>query len=110
MRDAAAMLLYAGEDADESTDEHEGYIAVRGADGSLSSIWADPQRDAGIAFVPRCECGWTGPDLPLSAEGHAHARARWYEDHLRPFLNARPRGSRTGDGPGVIVGNYVPER
>lgn len=104
------MLLYVGDDADESTDEHEGYVAVRAVDGSLSSIWADPGLGTGVAFVPRCECGWTGPDLPLSVDGHAAARQRWYEDHLQPFLLNRPRGCATADGPGVIVGHYVPER
>lgn len=103
------MLLYVGEDADESTDEHEGYVAVRGVDGSLSSIWADPARQPGTAFVPRCECGWVGPDLPLSAEGHAAARQRWEEDHLQPFLRTRAPGRPAG-GPEVIVGHYVPER
>jgi hypothetical protein len=104
------MLLYVGEDADESTDEHEGYVAVRDADGSLSSIWSDPEQGSGVAFVPRCECGWTGPDLPLSAEGHAAARHRWYADHLQPFLRNRPRRRAVDEGPGVIVGHYVPER
>ncbi|MPZ64880.1 MAG: hypothetical protein GEU83_05010 [Pseudonocardiaceae bacterium] len=104
------MLLYVGQDADESTDEHEGYVAVRGADGSLSTIWAGPAHEAGVAFVPRCECGWTGSDFPPSTEGHAAARQRWHEDHLQPFLQTRPRGCRTADGPGVIIGCYVPER
>lgn len=104
------MLLYVGQDADETTDDHEGYVAVRDSDDSLSTIWADPVQQPGVAFVPRCECGWVGPDLPLSADGHAVARQRWYEDHLQPLLRTRPRRRPAGEEPGVIVGRYSPER
>lgn len=105
------MLLYVGQDADETTDDHEGYVAVRDGNGSLSDIWADPAQHPGVAFVPRCECGWAGPDLPLTADGHTAARQRWHEDHLQPLLQARPRRRPAGDeGPGVIIGHYSPER
>ncbi len=110
VRNAATMLLYAGEDADESTDEHEGYVAVRGFDDSLSNIWVDPMQQPGVAFVPRCECGWTGPDLPPTADGNAAARQRWHQDHLQPLLHTRLPGRTVADGPGVIIGHYVPER
>ncbi|NMH98357.1 hypothetical protein [Pseudonocardia acidicola] len=78
-------MFYIGPGADEATDEHEGYVAGRRPDGSLTGIWTDV-RTAGvavIAYVPACECGWSGDDQPVTPAGHDAAQRRWLTDHFR---------------------------
>ncbi len=110
------MLLYIAEDADEDTDEHEGFVAGVLPDRSLTDIWtmvgAVPD-ERYIALVPRCECGWRGPPFSVTPAGYAACERLWRTRHLAPLLRAREqdngRPSRSWR-PQVIEGGFVPER
>jgi len=77
---------------------HEGYVAGRQSDGGLSDIWTDVRANAEgryLAYVPRCECGWTGPPFSTTLRGYAACERLWRSKHLESFLRARePRCSR----------------
>lgn len=106
------MLLYDGSDSDEFTDEHEGWVAGRFPDGSLSDIWTDargfPARTFS-AYLPRCECGWVGPASPVSPAGHRLAVLRWRMCHLAKVIAGRP-ARRALPEPVCLPGGFVPER
>lgn len=109
------VLLYAGDGADESTDEHEGFVAGRFPDGTLTTIWTDVRPHPGSPYaglVPRCECGWRGPEFTVTPEGYAACERLWRERHLASFLRARePNFGRPSTvwRPRVIEGGFVPE-
>lgn len=109
------MLLYRVDNADEAIAEHEGYVAGRLADGYLTSISTDVRvhlDDHYVAYVPRCECGWTGPPFSTTPSGFAACERLWREKHLEPFLRARePRYGRPAIRwtPWVIHGALAPE-
>lgn len=108
------MLLYRVDNADEAIGEHEGYVAGRQADGYLTSISTDVRvhlDDHYVAYVPRCECGWTGPTFSTTPSGFAACERLWREKHLEPFLRARePRYGRPAIRwtPRVILGALAP--
>src|ERR1700742_657670 len=90
------MLLYRGSDADEFTDEHEGWVAGRFPDGSLSDIWTDVRSGSTqpfTAYLPRCECGWVGTAVPAAPGGYNCAEWQWRSRHLPEFVAARPARS-----------------
>jgi hypothetical protein len=104
------MLLYTGQDADETTDEHEGYVSGQRADGSLTTIWTalDPDDDGPfVAYFSRCECGWTGPALLPTPAGQADCEHLW-QQHLCAFLAQRQVPTARWSTP-VIDGIFVPE-
>jgi hypothetical protein len=106
------MLLYQGEDADEITDGHEGYVSGQHADGTHTTIWTvvKPQDDNHfIAYIPRCECGWTGPSFSPTPAGYAACEHLWQEQHLRLFLAHRTVPKARWPSTPVIDGTFVPE-
>lgn len=106
------MLLYLGPDSDEFTDEHEGWVAGRFSDGSLSSIWTDVARyptGTFSCYLARCECGWGGTSVPPTPGGHNTAERQWRTQHLAQVLATRPQ-RRTLPGPDYVPGGFVPER
>lgn len=113
--EAARVLLYIADDADEDTDEHEGFVAGERPDRTLTDIWnpvgsaPDP---AYSALVPRCECGWRGPPFSVTPAGYAACEQLWRSHHLAPFLKARqPNYGRPSPAwrPHIIEGGFVPE-
>lgn len=92
------MLPYRLGDAEEINGGHEGYVAGRRADGYLTDLWTDVRvhLDGRYAeYVPRCECGWTGPGFSTTPGGYAACQRLWRDKHLEPFLRARqPRYGR----------------
>jgi hypothetical protein len=93
------VLLYPVDEGAQARDEpgggeHEGYVAGRQADGYLISISADDPvnfTSLYLAYVPRCQCGWTGPTFSNTPTGFAACQRLWREKHLEPFLLARRR-------------------
>lgn len=88
------MLLYRVDDADEAPGEHEGYVAGRQVNGYLTSISTDVRvhlDDRYVAYVPRCQCGWTGPTFSTTPTGFDACQRLWREKHLESFLRARGR-------------------
>lgn len=105
------MLLYVGPDSDEFTDEHEGWVAGRSLDGSLSDIWTDVRRcteQSFSAYLPRCECGWIGIAVPATSGGHNAAERQWRR-HLDHVITGRPE-RRPLPEPAWVAGSFVPER
>lgn len=83
-------MLYSGPGADEVTDEHEGFVAGRLADGALTDIWTDvTAAPAGTysAYLAACECGWTGSARhAVNPQGYDAAQRAWLAGHFRPLL------------------------
>jgi hypothetical protein len=45
-----------------------------GRTGALADVWGDAQAyldGCYVAYVPRCECGWTGPPFSTTPSGYA---------------------------------------
>ncbi|MGH3772724.1 MAG: hypothetical protein ACRDRW_15245 [Pseudonocardiaceae bacterium] len=87
------MLLHRVGDVGEGTDEHQCVVAGLRADGTLADVWGDARaRPDGryVAYVPRCECGWTGPPFSGTPAGYAACEQLWRDKHLRSFLRTRP--------------------
>jgi hypothetical protein len=106
------MLLYRGPDSDEFTDEHEGWVAGVRPDGSHSDIWTDVRAGADQAFrayLPRCECGWAGTEVPATPGGYDAAECQWRARHLSEVIAGRP-ARRTLPAPVCVPGSFVPER
>jgi len=104
--------MYTGSDADETTDQHEGYVAGRRADGTLTDIWTDIEGHtlgSYTAYVPRCECGWVGTSCSPTAGGYRAAEQAWWDGHLRAFLADRPPRGASTIPPTVVHGGFVPE-
>lgn len=86
------MTLYRLGDAEEDAGGHEGYVAGRHANGDLTGISTDVRVHLDgryVAYVPRCECGWTGPPFSTTPTGFAACAQLWRAKHLEPFLRAR---------------------
>jgi hypothetical protein len=86
-----ALMLYTGAGSDETTDEHEGYVAGRRTDGTATGIWTDVTR-CGVdltGYVPACECGWAGEPHPADRAGFAAAERAWLDGHFRGVLRER---------------------
>lgn len=112
MSERSGVLMYTGPDADEATDQHEGYVAGRRADGTLTDIWTDTERPApGVytGYVPRCECGWIGSWYSPTARGYVAAEQAWRDGHLNAFLADRPPPRASIMPPTVVHGGFVPE-
>ena len=80
-------MFFLGPGADAMTDEHEGYVAGRYRDDSLSDIWTDVTRCAELTFIgylPRCECGWIGTDQTYSDAGFRQCQQDWATQHFIP--------------------------
>ncbi|MHA6797071.1 hypothetical protein ACVGVM_26690 [Pseudonocardia bannensis] len=78
-------MLFIGPEADEATDEHEGYVAGRYRNGALSDIWTDVARCAQgtfTAFLPACECGWRGASQHPDQRGLDKCRTAWLAEHF----------------------------
>jgi hypothetical protein len=109
------VLLYGVGNSDEATDGHEGYVAGRQTDGYLTDVWTDVRVHLDgryAAYVPRCECGWTGPPFSTTPSGYAACAQLWRDKHLEAFLRARePRCAQPSIGwtPRVIHGDSAPE-
>lgn len=85
------MLLYRADAVDRATDGHQGYVAGRQADGGLTGLWSDVRSHLDgryVEYVPRCECGWTGPPFSNTPGGYAACEQLWRDKHLLPFLRA----------------------
>lgn len=111
-KDFHAMLLYSGADADEFTDEHEGWVAGRSVDKSLSDIWTDVRscpEGTFSAYLPCCECGWVGPAVPATPGGYRAAERQWQVRHLTEVITGRP-ARRLLPEPAFVIGSFVPER
>lgn len=100
------MLFPQPGDVDESTGEHQCLVAGRQADGRLTDVWSGVDNRY-LAYIPRCECGWTGPPFSCTPGGYAACERLWRDKHLQSFLRARePRYRRpsTTWSPRVIQG------
>lgn len=107
------MLLYRGTDADDFTDEHEGWVAGRFADGSLSDIWTDVRSSVEQlfhAYLPRCECGWLGTAVPPTPGGYHSAVRQWRSRHLPEIIAEHRPDRRPLPEPVCVQGSFVPER
>lgn len=87
------MLLHrVGEvDVDEGGAEHHCIVAGRKRNGALADVWSDAQAyldGCYVAYVPRCDCGWTGPPFSATQSGYAACEQLWRDKHLQPFLCA----------------------
>lgn len=105
------MLLYSGPDADEFTDDHEGWVAGLSPDGTLSGIWTDVRDCADqtfCAYLPRCECGWIGMGVPATFGGYNAAECQWRARHLSEVIARRP-ARRALPEPDCVLGSFVPE-
>ncbi len=102
------MLLHRVGGVGEGVDEHQCVVVGRKADGGLTDMWSDVRAhvDCGyVSYVPRCECGWTGPPFTCTPRGYAACEQLWRDKHLELFLRAqapRARASLTTWAPGVI--------
>lgn len=109
------MPLYEVSAGGEATDGHEGYVAGRLADGLLTDSWTDVRVHLDgryAAYVPRCECGWTGPPFSTTPRGYAACEQLWRDKHLESFRRARePRCDPPSIGwtPRVIHGDSALE-
>ncbi len=66
-------------------DDHDGYVAGRYRDGSVSDGWTDAERCARgtfVSYLPRCTCGWTGREHPATPAGAAACRREWFLGHV----------------------------
>lgn len=88
---------------------HAGYVVGRHVDGRLTDGRTDVRlhRDGRYTdYVPRCECGWTGPPFSATTSGFAACVRLWRTQHLELFLRARdPRSGRWQ--PTVIHGRIL---
>ncbi|MGH3824887.1 MAG: hypothetical protein ACRDRA_18935 [Pseudonocardiaceae bacterium] len=88
------MILHRVGDIGDSIDEHHCVVAGRRTDGALADVWSDTQAyldGCYVAYVPRCECGWTGPPFSTTPGGYAACEQLWRDKHLLPFLRAANR-------------------
>jgi hypothetical protein len=95
-------MFFIGSGADEMTDEHEGYVAGRYRNGSRSDLWTDVTRCAEytfIAYLPACECGWTGTDSPATEPGHRQCEHDWAAQHFIPTVLPHVRQPATSGAP-----------
>jgi hypothetical protein len=87
-------------DVDEGGAEHHCFVAGRKRDGALADVWSDAQAYLDgyyVAYVPRCDCGWTGPPFSATPSGYAACEQLWRDKHLQPFLcAANPARTRRG--------------
>ncbi|MFR9801030.1 hypothetical protein ACL02T_01860 [Pseudonocardia sp. RS010] len=89
-------MLFIGPAADESTDEHEGFVAGLDAAGRATDIWTDIRSEARdgrsgyVAVLARCECGWSGLPRPADAAGHRAAEREWIDGHFTAVVGAGP--------------------
>jgi hypothetical protein len=77
--------------------EHEGYVAVKLPDGTLTDRWSGEYESAEpAAFVAACSCGWTGDTayLPggIDSPGHDEAEEAWAREHIRPLVDQHAQG------------------
>jgi hypothetical protein len=80
-------MFFIGAGADEVTDEHEGYVAGRYRDGSVSDIWTNVARcahDIFIGYRPACECGWSGAWKPCTEAAYQQCQQDWATHHFVP--------------------------
>ena len=112
-QDSGRVLLRPAEDPTEGVPDHHCVVAGRRADGRLTEAWSDARtRSDGrfVAYVPRCDCGWTGPPFSFTPSGYAACQRLWRDKHLESFLRARePRTGRgrAGWAPKVIDGGAL---
>jgi hypothetical protein len=85
-------MLFIGPAADESTDEHEGWVAGLDAAGRATDIWTEVRDGlAGyVGLVARCECGWSGVPRPPDAAGHRAAEREWIDGHFAAVVGTGP--------------------
>ncbi|MGH3670497.1 MAG: hypothetical protein ACRDSH_07655 [Pseudonocardiaceae bacterium] len=60
-------------------------------DGALTNLWNDIRAHLDgcfVDYVPRCECGWTGPPFSNTPDGYAACEQLWRDKHLQLFLHA----------------------
>jgi len=85
------VLLHRVGEVGEDSDGHHCVVAGRRTDGALADVWSDAQAYLDgfyVAYVPRCECGWTGPPFTTTLSGYAACEQLWRDKHLQPFLRA----------------------
>jgi hypothetical protein len=85
-------MLFIGVAADESTDEHEGFVAGLDAAGRATDIWTDVRDRLSeyAAVVARCECGWSGLPRAADAAGLRAAEREWIDGHFSAVVGAGP--------------------
>ena len=86
------MPLYRWDDAEGVASGHEGYVAGLKSGGDLTGLSIDVRVHLDgryVAYVPRCECGWTGPPFSTTPSGFAACEQLWRAKHLELFLRAR---------------------
>jgi len=75
-------------------DEHHCVVAGLRTDGALTDVWSDTRAYLDgyyVAYVPRCECGWTGPPFSATSVGYAACEQLWRDKHLPSFLHTANR-------------------
>jgi hypothetical protein len=58
----------------DDSAEHHCVVAGLRTDGALTDVWSDASAYLDglyVAYVPRCECGWTGPPFSTTPSGYA---------------------------------------
>lgn len=78
-------MLYIGSVEVAGSDDHEGFVSARTADGRDTGIWTDvrqPDSDY-TGFRAGCECGWLDDGFtPPDAGGHRAALHAFVHRHF----------------------------
>jgi hypothetical protein len=98
-------MFLIGAGADAVTDEHEGYVAGRYRNGSVSDIWtvaARCTRGTFIGYRPACECGWTGAWQPCTEAGYRQCQQDWATQHFVPEVLPHVRRPVSAGAPTTV--------
>lgn len=66
--------------------KHQGYVSGQRVNGTLATVIGPHDHSRFVAYIPRCECGWTGPCFSPTLTGYAACQHLWEEQHLRLFV------------------------
>ena len=89
-------MLYIGPGEVPGSDDHEGFVSGRTADGRDTGIWTDVRDDPGYTgFRAACECGWRDDEFRSpDADGHRAALQAFVDRHFAPIAGHRPDPAR----------------
>lgn len=83
-------MLYIGPVDIPGSDDHEGFVSARTADGRDTGIWTDVRDGAPgyTGFRAACECGWVDDAFgPADEDGHRAALHAFVHRHFAGFAH-----------------------